>query len=193
MREKLLNFFKSRKGNRMKGRDLTLTALLAAMLCAAAPWSVPVGPVPVSPATFAVYLAGASAGWKRGGLAVLVYVLLGCAGVPVFSGFSGGVQKLFGVTGGFILGYIPCALLAGLAADKFPGKRWAAPAGMVLGTLVLYTVGTAWFMLQTKNPLSAALLTCVVPFLAFDAGKIVLASLLAPKLRKLIDSPRQGG
>jgi biotin transport system substrate-specific component len=169
----------------MKGRDLTLTALLAAMLCAAAPWSVPVGPVPVSLATFAVYLAGASAGWKRGGLAALVYVLLGCAGLPVFSGFSGGIQKLFGVTGGFIMGYIPCALLSGLPADIFPGSRWAPPAGMALGTLALYAMGTAWFMLQTRSSLPAALLVCVVPFLAVDAGKIVLASLLAPRLRKL--------
>lgn len=177
----------------MKGRDITMTALLAAMICISAPWSVPVGPVPVTLATFAVYLSGASAGWKRGGLAVLVYVLLGAAGMPVFSGFSGGVQKLFGVTGGYILGYIPCALLAGLMTDKFSGAGWAAPTGMILGTLVLYAMGTVWFMLQTNNPLSATLLTCVVPFLAGDACKIILASLLAPRLRKLIDRPARGG
>jgi biotin transport system substrate-specific component len=150
-----------------------------------------VGPVPITLATFAVYLAGASAGWKRGGLAVLVYILLGTAGMTVFSGFLGGVQKLFGVTGGFIMGYIPCALLTGLLTDRFPRVRWAAPTGMVLGTLVLYAM--AWFMVQTKNTLSATLLICVVPFLPGDAGKIILASLLAPRLRKLMDRPAQGG
>jgi biotin transport system substrate-specific component len=170
----------------MKTKDLTTTALFAALLCISAPWAVPVGAVPVTLATFAVYLAGATLGWKKGVLAVLVYLLLGTAGLPVFSGFTGGAQKLASVTGGFLIGYLPCAFLTGLLPDRFPGRRWIYPAGMVLGTAALYALGTAWFMLQTHSPAAAALMTCVVPFLPGDAAKIAAASLLAPALRKYL-------
>jgi biotin transport system substrate-specific component len=170
----------------MKTKDLTLTALFAALLCISAPWALPVGAVPLTLATFSVYLAAGALGWKRGLLAVLVYLLLGTAGLPVFSGFMGGAQKLAGVTGGFLVGYLPCALFAGLLPDRFPGRRWPYPTGMILGTAALYALGTAWFMFQTHSPAAAALLTCVVPFLPGDAVKIAAASLLAPVLRKYL-------
>ena len=169
----------------MKVRDITMTALFAALLCVCAPWSVPVGPVPISLATFAVYLAAAVLGWKRGSIAVLVYVLLGAVGVPVFSGFSGGVQKLVSLTGGYIVGYIPCALLTGLFADRF-GKVWAYALGMVAGTVVLYALGTGWFIFLAECTLGYALTMCVVPFLIGDAIKIACATLLTVKLRPLV-------
>ena len=106
----------------MKTKDICTIAVLAALLCVVAPLSVPVGPIPISLASFAVYLAGAFLGWKRGTAAVAVYILLGAAGVPVFSGYEGGLQKLAGVTGGFILGYLPCAAVVGLAADRMAEK-----------------------------------------------------------------------
>ena len=74
----------------MKTKDLTLIAVMAALICVAGPLSVAVGPIPISLCSFAVYLAGAILGWKRGALAVIVYLLIGLTGVPVFSGFSGG-------------------------------------------------------------------------------------------------------
>ncbi len=174
----------------MKTNDLTLTAAMAALICVAGPLTVAIGPVPLSLASFAVYLAGAILGWKRGSLAVAVYLLIGLAGVPVFSGFSGGVQKLFGVTGGYLVGYVACALITGLFSgeprnDK-PRPAWVMAAGMALGTAVLYTVGTAWFMVQTGNTLSAAMGMCVLPFLAGDVLKIVAASAIAVPVRRAI-------
>lgn len=163
----------------MKIRFLIKTALLAALICVCAPWTVPIGPVPITLATFAVYLAGAVGGKKSGTLAAAVYVLLGACGIPVFAGFSGGVQAVVGPTGGFIIGYIPCALITGAFAQMKDNKKWAMPAGMALGTIVLYALGTCVFMLQSKSELGFALTACVVPFLAGDAVKIALASLVA--------------
>ena len=174
----------------MKTNDLTLTAAMAALICVAGPLTVAIGPVPLSLASFAVYLAGAILGWKRGSLAVAVYLLIGLAGVPVFSGFSGGVQKLFGVTGGYLIGYVACALITGLFSGesrvKKPRPAWMMAAGMVLGTAVLYAVGTAWFMAQTGNALAAALGMCVLPFLAGDAVKIAAASVIAVPVRRTL-------
>ncbi len=174
----------------MKTNDLTRTAAMAALICVAGPLTVPIGPVPLSLASFAVYLAGAVLGWKRGSLAVAVYLLIGLAGVPVFSGFSGGVQKLFGVTGGYLIGYVACALVTGLFAGEpdadDPRPAWRLPVGMALGTLALYAVGTAWFMVQTGNALAAAMGMCVLPFLPGDAVKIVAASVIATPVRRAL-------
>ena len=170
----------------MKTKDMTLTAVAAALICVAGPMVIPVGPVPLSLATFAVYLAGAVTGKKYGTTAVGLYLLIGIIGVPVFSGFSGGFQKLAGVTGGYLAGYLPCVFLAGLGAERAEkeGRKWILPAMMILGTAILYVIGTAWFMIQTGNALGAALGLCVLPFLPGDAAKIAAAAVLAAPVRK---------
>ena len=173
----------------MRTKDLTLIAVMAALICVAGPLSIAAGPIPISLCSFAVYLAGTILGWKRGSLAVLIYLLIGLTGVPVFSGFSGGVQKLAGVTGGYLVGYIPCAMIAGLAVrdgQTRPEKPWLLPAALLAGTAVLYVIGTAWFMIQTKNPLGGALSMCVLPFLPGDAAKIVAATLITWPVRAAI-------
>lgn len=173
----------------MTVKDMTLTAVIAALLCIAGPLSIAAGPVPLSLATFAVYLAGAILGKKWGTAAAGLYLLIGIIGVPVFSGFTGGFQKLAGVTGGYLVGYLPCAFLTGLGAEraKKEGRKWVLPAMMVLGTVILYGIGTAWFMIQTGNALGAALGLCVLPFLPGDAVKIAAASILAPIVGKAIE------
>lgn len=169
----------------MKVKNITQTAIMAAIICVAAPFSVSVGPIPISLATFAVYIAGAALGCRKGSIAVIIYILLGCVGLPVFSGFEGGLQKIAGVTGGYIIGYIPCAYIIGLITNKWD-KILSYPAAMVLGTAVCYIVGTAWFMFQTKMSLAAALLVCVVPFLIGDAVKIAAASIVSVQIKKRI-------
>ena len=170
----------------MKTKDMTLTAVMAALICIAGPLVIPIGPVPLSLATFAVYLAGTIPGKKRGTLAVALYLLIGIAGVPVFSGFSGGFQKLAGVTGGYLIGYLPCAFLSGLGVERSEKRSriWILLAMMAAGTAVLYTIGTAWFMIQTGNAFSAALTLCVAPFLPGDAMKIAAATALTVPVRK---------
>ena len=173
----------------MKTKDMTIIAVMAALLCVAGPLSISIGPIPLSLASFAVYLAGAVLGAGKGTLSVALYLLLGLVGLPVFSGFSGGFQKLIGVTGGYLAGYLPCAALSGLAVrpnSPEVGPRWRLPVFMALGTAVLYLIGTAWFMLQTKNNLAAAMGMCVIPFLPGDAIKIVAASVLAAPIRRAL-------
>lgn len=177
-----------KKSDLFSVKSMIFTAIMAALICIAAPISVPIGLVPISLATFAVYLAGGLLGAKRGALAVVVYILIGAVGLPVFSGFAGGFAKLLGVTGGYIIGYVPCALLSGLLYDR-TRRVWTLPAGMVLGTLACYIFGTAWFLIATADgaitgaSVVSALMMCVVPFLPGDAIKIAAACALAMPLR----------
>ena len=161
--------------------DMVLIAVFAAVLCAAAPFSIAIGPVPLSLATLVIYLSSGTLGWKYGTVSVILYITLGAAGLPVFSHFEGGFHKIAGLTGGYIVGYIPLALAAGLVFTTSE-KRWSCVPGMVTGTVLLYTFGTIWFMLMTKNTLPASLVLTVLPFLPGDVAKIITAGIIIPKL-----------
>ena len=174
---------------KMTTHDLVLCALCAAVTCILAPLSVPLaGEVPISLATFAVLLSGILLGAKLGGLSQLIYVLLGSVGVPVFAGWTGGIGITLGVTGGYIIGYIPMAFVAGLLYHKFGRNESGARKyivmfiSMALATAVLYTLGTAWFMAQTRMTLAASLAACVIPFLPGDLIKIIAVMLVAPPI-----------
>ncbi len=165
-------------------RGMVFAAIMAAVICVFAPFCIPMGAVPLSLATFAVYLAAAILGKAKGCVAVSVYILIGLVGAPVFSGFMGGFGVLSGATGGFIIGYIPCAFLTALFTVRFNGKLWAMATGMALGTAALYAVGTAWFVAVTGSALPAALAVCVLPFIVADIAKIIAACAVAVPLRK---------
>ena len=166
-------------------RKLTLLALFAALMCVLSPFSIPTGLVPLSLATFALYLTVAVSG-TSGTLSIVVYLLLGIVGLPVFSGGLGGLDRLIGPTGGYLVGYLLCAFLAGLFIRRHAEKPLFWIVGFVVGTAALYAFGTAWFMIGSKTPLGAALLTCVVPFLAGDAVKIAAAVAIGFPLRKTL-------
>ena len=130
-------------------------------------------------------------GGKRGSLAVLVYILLGLVGLPVFAGFSGGVGVLFGTTGGYIIGFLASALLMwGIETVCGRGKIVLA-VSMVLGLVVCYAIGTLWFMVvyaKTSGAvgLGTVLGWCVIPFIIPDLIKIGIALLLTERFRKVI-------
>ena len=164
---------------------MAFIALFSAIICILAPFSFNVGVIPITLGTFAVYLAGALLGSKKGVIAVAVYILLGAVGLPVFSGFNGGFGVLLGMTGGYIIGYIPMALLTGLFAEK---RKKLLPVGMVLGTLACYVFGTAWFVISTGSALVPALELCVLPFLIGDAIKMIAVSAIAIPLKSRLDN-----
>ena len=171
----------------LKTRDVALVGLFAALTVICAWISIPLGPVPVTLQTFAVFLSAALLGSRRGTLAVGVYILLGVVGLPVFSGFKG----LNPVTFGYVLGFLPLGMLTAAAEKLFPGKRLALPLGMGLGLLVCYLIGTVWFWYVmhfrgTEYGFGKILSLCVVPFIAPDLVKLGLACFLAQKLRKYI-------
>ena len=172
--------------------DMLFTALFTAVLCAVAPFSIVIGPIPLSAATLVIYLAGGALGWKLGGISVLLYVAIGAVGLPVFSNFEGGFHKIVGLTGGFIVGYIPCAIASGLFSRVFSRKIPSYAFGMVIGTLLLYTCGVLWFMSQTGSSLAMSLALCVTPFLPGDTIKIIIACIAAPKLFDVLNKVQHG-
>lgn len=168
---------------RQKTKDMTITAVMAAVLCCLGPLTLQIGPIPVTLANLGVMLAVFVLGRKRGAAAVGLYLLIGLVGLPVFSGFQGGPQKLLGPTGGFLVGYLLLAWIAGTVIDRWPEKKALCAAGLLLGEAALYVLGTGWLVFQSGTGVGEALALCVYPFLAVDAAKVAAAALLGPVLR----------
>lgn len=162
-----------------------LVGVFTALMCVLSPLSIPLDPVSITLATLVIYIIGATFDYKIAVLPVVLYLLLGMAGLPVFSKFQGGIQVLFGPTGGYLFGYIPCVFLISLLISKFPNKKWLYPIAMIIGTIVLYAFGTLWFVLYLKYDIYKALLVCVVPFLPGDTFKIAVACLIGIRLSPL--------
>ncbi len=168
----------------MNVKRMAQIAIMTALACILGPCSLPIGPVPVSLSTMAVFLSVYALGRRDGCLSVAAYILLGGIGLPVFSGFSGGLAKLFGPTGGYIIGFLFMAAVGGYFVDRFwPGKIYMQITGMILGEIVLYVFGTVWFMFLMKTDLAQALTVCVIPFLPFDLIKIMIAAGLGTAVR----------
>ena len=123
--------------------DMAYIALFAVLMAVCSWISIP-AVVPFTLQTFGVFVAVSVLGGKRGTLAVVLYLLMGIVGLPVFAGFSGGLGVLLGSTGGYIIGFIVMAVIAGLVIDNCR-KPWIQLIGMIVGTIVCYLFGTIWF------------------------------------------------
>lgn len=166
-------------------KNLVLCALFAALTAVFAQIAFDIGPIPINFALLSIFIAGGLLGAKFGTLSIIVYVLLGAFGVPVFSHFSGGFAIIAGPTGGYIIGYIATAFLTGLLSSKIKGKNFIVlPIAMIVGLVACYAFGTAWYMIGTKVSLWQALGWCVFPFLPGDAIKIAVATIIVTKLKK---------
>ena len=168
-----------------KTYDITITALMTAVTCILAPLSIPIGPVPISFTNLAIYLSLYLLGWKKGTISYLIYLLLGLVGLPVFSGFTGGPAKLAGPTGGYIIGFIVMAIIAGLVIDNCH-KPLINLIGMIVGTIVCYLFGTVWFCIVADYTFKAALAVCVIPFIPADLIKMIIAMIIGPMIKKRI-------
>lgn len=170
----------------MKTKQLALIGLMTAVICILSPLSLlfPISPVPVSLGTLAVYFVISVLGMKRGFISVVIYLLLGLAGLPVFSGFTGGVGKLLGPTGGYLIGYLFLALICGFFTERFEEKRFLQAAGMLLGTAACYLFGTLWLAHLNSMPFPAALAAGVLPFIPGDLVKMIIAMITGIPLRK---------
>ena len=174
--------------SRLSTQSLVLTALMTAVTCILAPMSIPIpfSPVPLTLTNFVVEISIFLLGWKKATASFIIYLLLGLCGLPVFSGFSGGVGKFAGPTGGYLIGFILLTVIGGLFAEHFHWKRSACTVGMVLGMAVTYAFGTAWLCLQLNLNFTAGLFTGVIPYLPGDAVKIALAVAFGPVLKKRV-------
>ncbi len=171
-------------------KELVFTALMAVIIAVCSWISIPTT-VPFTLQTFGVFMAVGLLGGRKGTISVLVYILLGAVGVPVFAGFSSGIGVLFGTTGGYIVGFLLSGLVYWAMTAAFGEKLPIMIIAMVIGLLVCYAFGTAWFMIvYAKNTAPIGLLTalgwCVFPFIIPDCIKIALAVVLTKQLKKYV-------
>lgn len=167
-------------------KQLALVGLMTAVFCILGPIAlhIPVSPVPISLGMLAIYFILTVLGMKLGTLSVVVYILLGLAGVPVFTDFTGGPGKLFGPTGGYIIGYVFMALVCGFFVDRWGNKIWISFLGMLLGTAICYFFGTLWLAHQASLTFPQALMAGVVPYIPADLIKLLLAMTIGIQVRK---------
>ena len=175
-------WYEGKAGGRMKLREMTHCGVFAAVLAVCAWLSFPFGGLMVSLQSFGVLLALGLLGGRCGTVTVLVYLLLGAAGAPVFSGFRGGISALLGPTGGYLWGFLAACAVYWILERRLP--RWL---NMALGMVVCYICGTAWYYYMHANgALWPVVLTCVVPYLLPDALKLILSLSISKKIKSLL-------
>ena len=171
-------------------RDMIYIGMFAIILAICSWISIPMA-IPFTLGTFGVFLTMLVLGGKRGTIAVMIYILLGLIGIPVFSGFRGGVGTLLGNTGGYILGYIILSILMWTVEKWARSNKWLQILSMVAGLFACYLCGTIWFLvLYTKNMehigIWAVLGWCVFPYVIPDLIKLGLAYILSKKLKMIV-------
>lgn len=176
--------------SRLRTPDLAYIALFAVLMAVSAWITVPFA-IPFTFQTFAVFLALMTLGGKRGFYAVLVYLLMGLVGLPVFSGFQGGIGVLLGAGGGYIIGFLVAALLHWTISSRMKESRFSVLLASLLGLFSCYGFGTVWFLsvyARSFGPmgLMTALDLCVLPFLIPDLIKLALAFALSRRLKQYI-------
>jgi biotin transport system substrate-specific component len=178
------------KAGKSKTYDMAYIAIFA-VLMAICSWIAIPTVVPFTLQTFGVFLAVGVLGGKRGTVAILIYILLGAIGLPVWAGGMGGMGTLLGNTGGYIIGFLFIALIMWGAERLLGRKNWVMIVSMILGLIVCYAFGTLWFMmLYAKNTGAVGLGTvlgwCVIPFIIPDIVKLALALILSRRLNRVI-------
>lgn len=175
----------------MKTKDIVNIAMFTTLLCVCAWIYIPMT-IPFTMQTFAVFLAMFVLGGKRGTLVIGIYLLLGLVGVPVFAGGNAGPGVIFGVTGGYIFGWLAIGLIV-WAAESLNKQihKWQQIAVMCAGLLVCYAVGTLWYVgIYAKGEMMAgvfsALSVCVLPYVIPDLVKMALAYSVSKKIKKII-------
>ncbi len=190
MSETVSSTVANRSKFKMTTADIAVVAVSTALIAVCSWISIPLT-VPITLQTFAVFAVAGLFGMKRGTLAVLVYLLLGGIGVPVLAGMTGGLDKIIGLTGGYLLGFVFIALIVGFVSDKFERKALPLLLAMLLGLAVCYAFGTAWFMFvyaRTSGAvgLGTVLGWCVIPFIIPDCAKISCALVVSNRVGKYV-------
>lgn len=167
----------------MKAKTITTVAVMTAVMCILGPISIPIGVIPVSLTVFTCFLAAYILGMKLGTVAYVIYLLIGFLGVPVLSGYTGGPAKVFGPTGGYLIGFIFLTAISGWFVDHFENKIPLQALGMVLGLVVVYLFGTSWLAFLGHLTFQQAFAAGVAPFVVFDLVKIAAAIAIGRQVR----------
>lgn len=182
----------TKEREKMKTLDLVYIAIGAAIITVCSWISIPLT-VPFTLQTFAIFAALLILGGYRGTIAIIVYVLMGAVGLPVFSGFSGGLTKLLGNTGGYIVGFIFMGLIYSVMTGFFGEKLYVEIAALVIGLVVCYAFGTAWFMyVYAKSTGAVGIMSvlswCVFPFIIPDIVKMAVAFVISGRVRAVVNT-----
>ena len=180
------------KNKRIDIKQICLIAMMSAVITVCSWLSLPIMTVPVTLQTFAVFLTLLVCGGRIGTLSILVYILLGLVGAPVFSGFKGGAGALFSLTGGYIIGFLFMGIIYLITEKLISESQKAKIISLVIGLFVCYAFGTVWFVLIYNEGESAisvknALTLCVLPFIIPDLIKLVLSVFLSKLLKTALE------
>ncbi|MDM8523264.1 biotin transporter BioY [Desulfococcaceae bacterium HSG8] len=167
-------------------RMTVYASLLAALIAAGSYIAIPVGPVPIVLQNLFVMLAGLLLGSRWGLASVAVYLLAGACGLPVFAGGTGGIGRLVGPTGGYLISYLPAVWLIGVITEKAKGRVLFDIAAMICATAIVYTLGVTWLKIVTGMTFVKSLAAGMYPFLLGDILKIAAAVAIAKALRPVI-------
>lgn len=177
---------KGRLNNKITGT--VLTAVFAAVICVLSPLTLPVFALPLTLAVFAICCVGAVIE-EKAALSTLLYIIIGGAGVPVFAAFTGGLGVLAGPTGGYIIGYIPLALITGYAAKKHK-NFWVLFAFSLCGLVPVYLIGGIWYGISAGVGIWEVLTAGVFPFIIPDILKVAAGVFCGCRIKKAITRPR---
>lgn len=166
-------------------KPMVYIALFVALISCGAFIAIPIGPVPIVLQNMFVLLAGLVLGPVNGLVCVTVYLIAGLAGLPVFAGATAGIGKLFGPTGGYLIGYLPAVWAAGFISEKMNHTRKGDILALIAGCLIVYGTGVPWLKIAFAMDWSKALAAGMYPFLPGDALKMAAAAVLAPRIRSM--------
>jgi len=169
--------------NKSKISQMASIGVMTAVICILGPLSIPIGVVPISFTNLAIYITLYTLGMKKGTMSFFIYLMVGFMGIPVFSNYRGGPSILLGPTGGYLIGFIFMALIAGYFIDRFFNNFFLCIIGMILGTAVCYIFGTGWLAYQANITASEALAVGVIPFIPGDLAKIIISAFIGPKIQ----------
>ena len=167
-------------------RMMVYASLFAALTAVGAFVAVPIGPVPIVVQNMFVFLAGLLLGTRWGLASVGVYLLAGACGLPVFAGGLGGIGRIVGPTGGYLIGYLPTVYLIGKISNRARPRVLFDVLAMICGSIALYTCGIVWLKILTGMTIAKVLAVGMVPFLIGDALKIAAAAAIAKALRPVV-------
>ncbi len=172
-------------------KELTQVALAAAFLTICAWTAIPLGEVPITLQTFAIFIIAGLFNIKCGMIALTVYLLMGMVGLPVFAGMTGGLGHIIGPTGGYLVGFFLTILIIGTMMKRFGKKLAVLGISAILGMILCYAFGTIWFCtLYTGGingaGITVALIKCVAPYLIPDILKLIFATWTVKRLTPLL-------
>lgn len=172
--------------NLSKTYNYALCALFTAFIAICSQIAIHIGDIPISLSMLAIYITGMVLGAKYGVISVIVYILLGAVGIPVFAGGKGGAAVILGPTGGFIIGYIFCVMIVGWFNGKKEKNKIYSIISMILGLISCYVLGMGWYSIISEVPIKLALKYCVIPFIPGDIIKIIIAVIVYDIIHKRV-------